>query len=370
MYRTHLHTYPLTHYDPRVTFEHRSDIKMKRGGKPKGIAAANKKRKEEKQAEALVSSPFTDALLAAPTVALASAAFATARPVKHVVLESVCKEDRLKAVFQQALHGLSADLRESDTSKLYQGTELAALDAEKAELVQVCKLRDALYSAEMREIVAAIVKCGDLADTVDCVATIYNEGCHLLPHALLPHDGRRVAFFLFLTPDEEWCEADGATLDLYDVSATSDQTAAAPARSILPNWNSMVLVDVDEGTAPVVGLSEVFSEDKTLMCFGGWYHLLEPSKARGAGEKADGAEQDDVEYRAVTASAALLSDADKKELGTYIAEQYLQDDIIAKICKDFEDDSAAQLRKFLLPRSPTALLYLLAFYCLSFFVLT
>jgi len=332
---------------------------MKRGGKPKGIAAANKKRKSD--AEALAGSPLEQALFDVKRIETAAATFATARPVKHVVLESVCKEDRLKVVFQQALHGLKADLRESDTYKLYQGTELAALDADKAELLHVCKLRNALYSTEMREMVAAVVKCGALADTVDCGATIYNEGCHLLPHALLPHDGRRVAFFLFLTPDEEWCEADGATLDLYDVHATSHTTAAVPAGSILPIFNSMVLVDVEEhSAAPVVGLSEVVSEDKTLMCFAGWYHLLatsttepsttEPSAAHKGQPGTEGAIDDESEYRAVTASAAQLSAADKKELRNYIAEQYLEDDIIARICKDFEDDSAAQLRKFLLPR--------------------
>jgi len=323
---------------------------MKRGSKPKGIAAASKKRKAEAQAEALSGTPLADALLTAGAVAAAGAVYKTARPVRHAVLTGVCKEERLRAVFQQALHGLSADLCESDTSKVYQGADLAALDADKGELVQVRALRDALYSNEMREMVSAVAKCGPLSPAVDCNATILNEGCHLLPHALLPSKGRRVAFFLFLTPDEEWSEEDGATLDLYGtISPPADaKSAGLPERSILPQWNSMVLLDIDgAGEAPVVGISEVVSEDKTLMCFAGWYRLLEPAEASPSLAPAAAPVEG---FRTVRDSAGKLSATDKQLLGKYIAPHHLEEETIAAICQEFEDDSAAQLREFLLPR--------------------
>ena len=163
---------------------------------------------------------MSEALLSPASIQKATSAFANASPVKHVVLQCVCKEDRLRQVFQQALHGLAADLRESDSFKVYQCSDMATLGDDKAELLEVRVLRDALYSTEMREMVANVAQCGALADTVDCCATIYNEGCHLLPHVLRPgKSGRRIAFFLFLTPDEEWSVADGATLDVYDSQA-------------------------------------------------------------------------------------------------------------------------------------------------------
>jgi hypothetical protein len=76
-------------------------------------------------------------------------------------------------------------------------------------------LQDAIYSDEMLSLVAEVVKCGELSDTVDCGISIYNEGSHLLPHALLYHSGRRVAFFLFITPDEEWEEGRFPFLPLF-----------------------------------------------------------------------------------------------------------------------------------------------------------
>ena len=71
-------------------------------------------------------------------------------------------------MIQQALHGLSADLRESDEQKVYQGSELAGIDADKPQLAQVRALRDALYSADMCKMVAQVCKCGELSDAVDC----------------------------------------------------------------------------------------------------------------------------------------------------------------------------------------------------------
>ena len=302
---------------------------MKRA-KPKGIAAANKKRKAE-EAEALSGSPFSEELFADASVATAAAAFASACPVKYVVLTAVCKEARLRTVFEKALHGLSADLSESDNSKVYQGGKLTTINEDDPQLTQVRVLRDALYSDEMRRIVAEVVKCGELSDTVDCGISIYNEGCHLLPHALLPHSGRRVAFFLFITPDEEWCDADGATLDLYcsaESGAQVDATAAArPFKSILPNWNTMVLLDVDERFPPVVGLSEVVSEDKTLMCLAGWYHLQHPAHSVAGGNPRSQTLQVPHQqvFRDVTVSgsSAKLSERDRDELGKYIAPQVL-----------------------------------------------
>jgi len=334
---------------------------MKRGAKPKGIAAASKKRKAEEKAEALAGTPLADELLAAggDVGAAAAADFARTQPLKHAVLKGVCKEERLRAVFQQALHGLSADLCESDTSKMYQGIDLAALDGDggKAELTHLCTLRDALYSSQMLETVASVARCGPLSPSVDCTVKIFNESCHLLPHALTPTTGRRVAFFLFITPDEEWSENDGATLDLYGTVAPRSETnpAASPARSVLPQWNTMVLLDVDKAAVPVVGISEVVSEDKTLMCLTGWYRLLEPEEAgqepgAAAAEVGGGGAAGDNDFRAVANSAGRLSAADKEHLSKFIAAQHLEDQAIDRVCREFEDDSAAQLREFLLPR--------------------
>ena len=100
--------------------------------KPKGIAAQNKRRKQEELAEALAGSPLADAVLAPPAAAAAQAAFAGARPLRHVVLEQVCREDRLRAAFQQAVQGLSADLHESDTAKLYQSSLQVGCDCARA----------------------------------------------------------------------------------------------------------------------------------------------------------------------------------------------------------------------------------------------
>ena len=334
---------------------------MKRGDKPKGIAAANKKRK----AEAAAGTPLDPALLSAVAAENAAAAFASARPVKHTVLVPVCKPDRLRAAFQQALHGLSADLHESDSAKLYQCKDLAELANDAAELSQVRALRDALYSAEMREMMASVVGCGSLADTVDCRACIYNEGCHVLPHALLPrsdHATRRLAFFFFLTPDEEWSEEDGAALELYDPADRMAHGPSAPRQSVLPQWNSMLIIDADSaGPAPVVGLSEVVSGEKTLMCISGWYYLA-AGPGRGVGMTAWGGVTGGDGGGAAAAGAPLglgsviesgsaksqtLSAGDKALLCRFVAEEYLAEDKIAEVCASFESDSAAKLSDFL-----------------------
>ena len=152
----------------------------------------------------------------------------------------MCKPDRLRAAFQQALHGRRRTCTKA-TRQAVQCKDLAELANDAAELSQVRALRDALYSAEMREMMASVVGCGSLADTVDCRACIYNEGCHVLPHALLPrsdHATRRLAFFFFLTPDEEWSEEDGAALELYDPADRMTHGPSAPAERAAVELNA------------------------------------------------------------------------------------------------------------------------------------
>ncbi len=71
-------------------------------------------------------------------------------------------------------------------------------------------------------------------------ANVYSD-----THTLLCHDdelaGRRIAYIVYLVP-QDWCAADGGTLDLFDVDVHGQPRDIV--YSHVPEWNSFICFEV------------------------------------------------------------------------------------------------------------------------------
>lgn len=89
---------------------------------------------------------------------------------------------------------------------------------------------------------------------------------------LLCHDdeleGRRIAFILYLVP-EDWNEQDAGHLDLFNVDPDTAQPCSI-AKSLLPKWNTFNFFEVSEKSYHQV--REVLSKDKKRVSISGWFH--------------------------------------------------------------------------------------------------
>lgn len=318
---------------------------MKRAG-AKGIGAANKKKRAaEREQSAKLFSPaiFEDA-----AKAKAKAEYGGATPFPHVVLRGACISESLLKTFTAAIQGMQADLKDSDTFKRYEGPALQDIDG-APNLGPVAALRDSLYSPEFRALVSDITGCGALSEKVDCVSGIYNEGCHLLPHDAALPSSRRVAFLVPLfDPEDPFTPEDGGSLELYPPAGQK-----GGVRTLLPEWNSVVLFEVQRG-ASVHAISEVLSEDKTVLFLSGWFHAAAPL----AGAQADGSPKL-VETRLETTLEAFeeallplpsLSKEDVAYLSEFVSDTYLDATKAEATRAAFEDASAALLPGFLKPQ--------------------
>lgn len=118
------------------------------------------------------------------------------------------------------------------------------------------KLRDALYSPEVREFVGEVTGHKGLTDRVDMAASAYSQGCHLLCHDDVIGT-RAVSFIVYLT-DPGWTAEDGGALELYPLAAdtTAEQAGktrgspvASPSKQILPLANTMAFFGVEPGVS-------------------------------------------------------------------------------------------------------------------------
>jgi Rps23 Pro-64 3,4-dihydroxylase Tpa1-like proline 4-hydroxylase len=111
--------------------------------------------------------------------------FEHAKPYSHCVFQNLCDVERMKAAHAEIINNLRATSKETDLFKLHQTTDFANLttrDELGAKLPNLLALRDEIYSPRFREFIQSITQCGELTDKVDCAASVYMNGSHLVAH--------------------------------------------------------------------------------------------------------------------------------------------------------------------------------------------
>ena len=293
-----------------------------------------------------------------------------AQPYRHGIISDLCVNGFLDKVLNEVKNNSKVTFKESDLFRVYQSIDLANLspgtDLAKS-MPSLMSLRAALYSDEFRSFAekAADLQPGTLTGQVDCAANCHARGCHLLCHDDVIGT-RKVSFIIYLTdPEDAWSDEDGGRLELYGSIEEEDGTnvpAPFPAKTILPNFNSLAYFVVTPGVS-FHSVQEVFC-DKPRLSIQGWYHAKEAPaemqnatlnrlKATGAGEDTEGAfiafdsgPAEGIVSEAENGMPSLLAE-DKKFLSQYIDDTYLSDKSIKEIRECFEAESSVQLRHFL-----------------------
>jgi len=89
------------------------------------------------------------------------------------------------------------------------------------------KMRDSIYSKDFRDFIQHVTGCPPLTDEVDCSCNIYPMSGHLLCHDDVI-GSRCVSYIIYLTdPDTPWTEADGGSLELYQLGADKGEHTAS-----------------------------------------------------------------------------------------------------------------------------------------------
>jgi Rps23 Pro-64 3,4-dihydroxylase Tpa1-like proline 4-hydroxylase len=118
------------------------------------------------------------------------------------------------------------------------------------------KLRDALYSEEVRAFIGEVTGHRGLTARVDMAASAYSQGSHLLCHDDVIGT-RAVSFIVYLT-EPGWSAEDGGALELYSLEPESAAMQAgvirgipraAPSKQILPLVNTMAFFGVEPGVS-------------------------------------------------------------------------------------------------------------------------
>ncbi len=247
------------------------------------------------------------------------------------------------------------------------------LKAVKTPLIS--KLREVLYSdvvCKALSQISGIELFGlDNISKPDFFAAVYNDTSRLLCHDD-ELEGRRIAFILYLVP-EDWCDADGGHLDLFEHEADSF-LPTHKARALLPKWASFTFFEVSELSYHQV--REVLSANKHRVSIGGWFHgaplkrktpIVEPLPASLPPVSIDttlaitstSASTSSSSSTAADAIATATTEASTAEgkSGTYTKEedivdqwvhrQYRRPHIIKQVAKSFGEQSQVELSQFL-----------------------
>ncbi|GMH35924.1 hypothetical protein BSKO_03792 [Bryopsis sp. KO-2023] len=287
--------------------------------------------------------------------------FHNAEPYKHVAIDGVCDDAKMKVVREQLISGLKADFKETDIFKVFQTGDLANLTHEggkdSANVSDLIAFRDAIYGPQFRNFVKEVVGCDELSSQVDCSCNVYPQGGHLLCHDDVIGT-RCVSYIIYFTdPDLEWTEAAGGALELYPVQTGSDGTSeptVLPSKSLLPAWNRMVLFKVTPG-ASFHSVQEVFGSEDHRLSISGWFHAADqPADAHKASLKQLKAMEGKDTCRSFSqlscdSSGDALPNECRTLLSNWVNPSYLKDDSIESIYQKFLSEGSIQLQDFILP---------------------
>ncbi|KAH0840195.1 Oxoglutarate and iron-dependent oxygenase degradation C-term-domain-containing protein [Lanmaoa asiatica] len=226
-------------------------------------------------------------------------------PFKHVVVDTLFRDDLLRSVKDECIEHLSFTEKETDIYKVRrvpaigrptahplagqvnQTGDLASLsylsDDQRALFPNLLALRDALYSFRFRTFLQAITGCGPLSGTTqDMSVNSYTRGCHLLNHDDVIGT-RRVSYILYMPIpcDKTWRTEYGGALELYPVREGGDipEPQVAPVKAIPPSWNQFVFFEVQPGRSFHSVEEVVVDKDGCArLSISGWFHAAQPGE--------------------------------------------------------------------------------------------
>lgn len=294
------------------------------------------RRREQREAEAWLDGLAVEDVIRAELfedarVEELRAAFQAGSPFKHSVIEALVEPDFLRRV-REEMQSLEYFRKRNDLYDFVQTEDLETVRREHRPLLW--KLREVLYSARFRELLARVTGV-ELSEKTSTFAAVYQDTHHLLCHDD-ELEGRRVAFILYLVP-EDWGAADGGALELF--GADENLEPAAVEKCIVPAWNSFAFFEVSPVSHHQV--AEVLAPTKLRCSISGWFYGA-PIPGRPPVR----------ELPAPTAAPLPLDGG----AGEWVDRQYRRKSVAAKVRKQFLDESSIELHQFLRRESFDSLL--------------
>ncbi|KAI8370317.1 Oxoglutarate and iron-dependent oxygenase degradation C-term-domain-containing protein [Radiomyces spectabilis] len=292
---------------------------------------------------------------------------ASSKPYQHCKIDKLVDDDLLRRVRKEIFDNISFTAKETDIYKVNQSGDLANIDGlpedEKQRLSSLFELRNAIYSNEFREFISDITGCGPLSPSkMDMSVNTYTEGCHLLNHDDVIGT-RRVSFILYMPdPDEPWYPSYGGALELYPV-VERDTPAIEPSVSVPPKWNQFAMFTVLPGYS-FHAVEEVVVEGKPRLSIQGWFHFPQPgdpgydeklgntdgkSSLKQLEEQMDTSDNFNSYVLPMSEEEDVsLTEQDREALAAWMNPTYLNATSLQQISDRFLDESAIQLKDFLL----------------------
>ncbi|BFZ58905.1 putative component of NuA3 histone acetyltransferase complex [Savitreella phatthalungensis] len=302
------------------------------------MVADSSKRKSTEDEQSTVKKPRTSDPWTCFTDGLASQdhhfaeAFAKSGPYKHSVIPALFDDVLLRKVRREITDNLVFSEKETDIYKVNQTGDLANLDGlpadEKAKLINLRTLRDALYSVEFRDWLRRVTGVGPLSGSkIDMSINNYTAGCHLLNHDDVIGT-RSISYILYLPGPEDWQPEYGGALELYPVIAKGIP-ANDPTLVIPPSWNQFIMFPVQPGHS-FHSVEEVVAKDVSRLSISGWFHVAQPGEP-GHSDDVDASHVREEEQAKST--LLQLLDADDEDFGEYTEGDIagVDDEIIPKL---------------------------------------
>ncbi|XP_078668511.1 prolyl 3-hydroxylase OGFOD1-like [Branchiostoma floridae x Branchiostoma belcheri] len=243
-----------------------------------------------------------------------------AKPFRHCIIKNYISEEFV-AELETDLSQLAFNTKSNDLYSFKQTNDLKTVDSQSVgAFVKLLKEKMRNWLVEVTGI--------PLNDKVAITSSIYEH-----TDTLLCHDDeleeRRIAFILYITPPS-WTMADGGTLDLFSSSEGRLQPEKV-VRSLVPTRSSLVFFEVTASSFHQV--AEVLATDKRRLSMGGWFHG--PPLARPALSP-----EPKVPLKPWT-------DGYFDMVEDWVNPLYFDDEVLAQIQQDFEDNSEILLEDFL-----------------------
>jgi len=246
------------------------------------------------------------------------AEYEKAGPFPHISIPDFLNEDYARLLKDELLHEefytKSNDLYDfAQTKDLQnqQGNDLPMISHFNGILSHIRKSMEGITGIKLEK-------------KADVFGAIYSNTGKLLCHDdHLP--GRRIAYILYLTPDD-WSSQDGGSLDLFQVDGKGEPCRVV--KSVVPTWNSFLFFEVSKHSFHQV--AEVLSK-KARVSISGWFY----------GDPIDHKIVEDPvpEYLASTNGSYSLDE--------WVGRTYRKPNMIKQINKTFMDESSIELRGFL-----------------------
>ncbi len=196
-------------------------------------------------------------------------------PFGFGTIDGLLNEDLLQKV-EAELSDLEFVRKSNDLYDFWQ----TRLDLGSVDTPSITAMRDILYSQDLRKTLGRATGAKNLRGTPDIFCARYGDGSTLLAHDDDESD-RRIAFILYLVPDDWNTDVDGGALALFQ----SDQNGEPRSihTIIEPKRNRLVFFEVNERSWHQV--CEVLTAARERMSVSGWWRgpiPAEVSKNRSA----------------------------------------------------------------------------------------